>query len=47
MLLVSSEHGDRMVVAEYAEMFIKGKDMIDTVGIDKSKAGTVGKAQAG
>lgn len=45
-LLADSENGDWMVKAEHAEMFIKGKNMIDAVGVDKGKAGAVSKAQA-
>jgi hypothetical protein len=36
-LLASSEDGNRMIVAEYTEMGVKGKDMINTVGIINKK----------
>ncbi len=36
-LLVSSKDGNRMVIAEYMEMGVKGKDMINTVGIINKK----------
>ena len=35
-----------MIEAKHLEMLVKGKDMIDTVGVDKSKAGAVGETQA-
>lgn len=35
-----------MVEAEYAEVFIKGKYMIDAVCVDQCKTGAIGEAQA-
>jgi hypothetical protein len=35
-----------MIKAEYAKVIIEGKNMVDAVSVDKSKAGAVGETQA-
>jgi len=46
-LLIKTQDNNRMAETENAEMFVKGKGVAETMGVDEGKARAVGKAQTG